>query len=125
MTEDDARFDGVKVIGVDEHISRHSSGAGKYVTVIIDLTEIHDGTGPAGRLNLGPLKAAFKTLLVNSNRNDVPKALAEFISLGRTLTKRTDEVPVYFDRSVPATDPPRRSTVGLSTGTAARSGSGI
>jgi hypothetical protein len=37
----------VRVIGVDEHRWRHTRRGGKYVTVIIYLTPIGDGTGPA------------------------------------------------------------------------------
>jgi hypothetical protein len=43
---DDTRFDNVAVIGVDEHAWRHTRRAEKYVTVIIDLTPVGDGTGP-------------------------------------------------------------------------------
>ncbi len=47
LIEDPARFEGVKVLGVDEHVWRHTRRGDKYVTVIIDLTPIRDGTGPA------------------------------------------------------------------------------
>ena len=46
LIEDPHRFDGVKVSGVDEHVWRHTRGGDKYVTVIIDLTPIRDGTEP-------------------------------------------------------------------------------
>lgn len=36
LIEDTARFDGVTVIGVDEHVWRHTRRGDKYVTVIID-----------------------------------------------------------------------------------------
>jgi hypothetical protein len=49
LIEDPHRFDGVRVIGVDEHCWRHTRRGDKYVTVIIDLTPIRDGTGPARR----------------------------------------------------------------------------
>ncbi len=44
---------------------RHTRKGGKYVTVIIDLTPIRDGTGPARLLDMveGRSKAAFKTWL--------------------------------------------------------------
>jgi hypothetical protein len=48
LISDPARFDGVRVIGVDEHVWRHTPRGDKYVTVIIDLTPVRDGTGPAG-----------------------------------------------------------------------------
>lgn len=38
LIDDPARFDGVMVIGVDEHVWRHTRRGDKYVTVIIDLT---------------------------------------------------------------------------------------
>ena len=41
------RFDGVKVIGVDEHVWRHTRRGDKYVTVVIDLTPVSTGTGPS------------------------------------------------------------------------------
>jgi transposase len=65
LIEDPGRFDGVKVIGVDEHVWRHTRRGEKYVTVIIDLTGIRDGTGPARLLDMvaGRSKQAFKTWL--------------------------------------------------------------
>ena len=65
LIEDPARFDGVAVLGVDEHVWRHTRRGDKYVTVIIDLTPIRDGTGPARLLDMveGRSKAAFKTWL--------------------------------------------------------------
>ena len=64
---DPARFDGVAVIGVDEHVWRHTRRGDRYVTVIIDLTPIRDGTGPARLLDMveGRSKAAFKTWLAD------------------------------------------------------------
>ena len=65
LIDDPDRFDGVAVIGVDEHVWRHTRRGDKYVTVIIDLTGIRDGTGPARLLDLveGRSKQAFKTWL--------------------------------------------------------------
>ncbi len=62
---DPDRFDGVAVIGVDEHVWRHTRAGDKYVTVIIDLTGIRDGTGPARLLDMvgGRSKQAFKAWL--------------------------------------------------------------
>ena len=47
LIDDPARFDGVRVIGVDEHVWRHTRRGDKYVTVIIDLTAVRAGTGRA------------------------------------------------------------------------------
>lgn len=52
LIDDPARFDGARVIGVDEHVWRHTRRGDKYVTVIIDLTPIRDGTGPARLLDM-------------------------------------------------------------------------
>ncbi|MCZ3388295.1 MAG: ISL3 family transposase [Actinomycetia bacterium] len=62
LINDPERFDGVTVIGVDEHVWRHTRRGDKYVTVIIDLTSIRDGTGPARLLDMvqGRSKQAFK-----------------------------------------------------------------
>jgi transposase len=65
LINDEHRFDGVHVIGVDEHVWRHTRRGDKYVTVIIDLTGIRDGAGPARLLDIveGRSKQAFKTWL--------------------------------------------------------------
>ena len=65
LINDPARFDGVQVIGVDEHCWRHTGGGSHYVTVIIDLTPIRDGTGPSRLLDMVPgrSKKVFKTWL--------------------------------------------------------------
>ena len=59
------RFEGVRAIGVDEHVWRHTRRGDEYVTVIIDLTGVRDQTGPARLLDMieGRSKAAFKTWL--------------------------------------------------------------
>lgn len=59
------RLDGVQVLGVDEHVWRHTRRGDKYVTVIIDLTPIREGTGPARLLDMveGRSKQAFKQWL--------------------------------------------------------------
>ncbi|MCY0906746.1 ISL3 family transposase, partial [Arthrobacter sp. H14-L1] len=65
LIDDRHRFDAVKVIGVDEHVWRHTRRGDKYVTVIIDLTPIHDGTGPSRLLDMveGRSKQVFATWL--------------------------------------------------------------
>jgi transposase len=67
VAADTTRLDGVRVIGVDEHRwahTRHSDGDG-FVTVIVDLTPVLDGTGRARLLDLVPGRssAALKTWL--------------------------------------------------------------
>jgi transposase len=65
LINDPSRFDGVKGIGIDEHVWRHTRKGDKYVTVIIDLTAIRDGTGPSRLLDMveGRSKQVFKTWL--------------------------------------------------------------
>ena len=54
LISDPARFDGVAVIGVDEHVWRHTRLGDRYVTVVIDLTPVRDRTGPARLLDMVP-----------------------------------------------------------------------
>ena len=67
LIADPARFDGVTVIGVDEHVWRHTRRGDKYVTVIIDLTPVRDGTGPCRLLDMieGRSKHAFQHWLAD------------------------------------------------------------
>jgi transposase len=65
LINDPTRLNGVRVLGVDEHCWRHTRRGDKFVTVIIDLTPVRDGTGPARLLDMveGRSKAVFKTWL--------------------------------------------------------------
>ena len=65
LISDPARFENVSVVGVDEHVWRHTRRGDKYVTVIIDLTPIRSGSGPARLLDMveGRSKQAFKQWL--------------------------------------------------------------
>lgn len=67
LIADAARFEGVAVIGVDEHVWRHTRRGDKYVTVIIDLTPVRDKTGPARLLDMveGRSKKAFADWLAD------------------------------------------------------------
>jgi transposase len=61
LITDPGRFDGVRVLGVDENVWRHTRRGDKFVTVIIDLTGVREGTGPARLLDMveGRSKPAF------------------------------------------------------------------
>ena len=65
LLDDPARFDGVTVIGVDEHVWRHTRYGDKYVTVIIDLTPVREKRGPARLLDMmsGRSKQVFSRWL--------------------------------------------------------------
>ena len=51
------------VIGVDEHVWRHTPYGTKFVTVVWDLTPIRDRSGPSWLLDMvqGRSKQVFKT----------------------------------------------------------------
>jgi len=96
LIEDPTRFDGVRVIGVDEHVWRHTRKGDKYVTVIIDLTAVRDGTGPARLLDMveGRSKQAFKTWLAEqpqSWRDGVQVVAMDGFTGFKTAT--SDELP--------------------------------
>jgi len=67
LIDDAHRFDGVTTVGFDEHVWRHTRRGDKYVTVIIDLTPIRNGTGPARLLDMlqGRSKQAVKQWLAD------------------------------------------------------------
>ena len=67
LINDPTRFDGVRVIGVDEHVWRHTPYGDKYVTVILDLTPIRERSGPCRLLDMVPgrSKQVFKTWLAS------------------------------------------------------------
>jgi len=76
LIDDPTRFDGVAVIGVDEHVWRHTGLGDGYVTVIIDLTPARDGVGPSRLLDMipgrsGPAFQAWLTARPQSWRDGV------------------------------------------------------
>ncbi len=96
LIDDPKRFDGVQVIGVDEHVWRHTRKGDKYVTVVIDLTPVRDDTGPARLLDMveGRSKQAFKTWL--AARPQEWRANVEVVAMdGFTgfKTATTEELP--------------------------------
>ena len=67
LINDPARCEGVRVIGVDEHVWRHTPHQDRYVTGILDLTPIRDRRGPSRLLDMipGRSKQVFKTWLAS------------------------------------------------------------
>ena len=67
LINDPTRFDGVRVIGVDEHVWRHTPYGDKYVNVILDVTPVRDRRGPSRLLDMVPgrSKRVFKTWLAS------------------------------------------------------------
>jgi transposase len=70
LIADSARLEGVRVVGVDEHVWRHTRKGDKYVTVVIDLTPVRDETGPSRLLAMleGRSKKAFKDWLADRDQ---------------------------------------------------------
>ena len=96
LIDDPARLDGVKVVGVDEHAWRHTRRGDKYVTVIIDLTPVRDGTGPSRLLDVveGRSKKAFKDWLAERDqswRDGIEVVAMDGFSGFKTAT--TEELP--------------------------------
>jgi transposase len=81
LINDEHRLDAVRIIGVDEHVWRHTRRGDKYVTVIIDLTPVHDRKGPARLLDMveGRSKQAFKQWL--GERPDTWKKNIEVVAM--------------------------------------------
>ncbi|AZZ40961.1 ISL3 family transposase [Acidipropionibacterium jensenii] len=96
LIDEEHRFEGVKVVGVDEHVWRHTRRGDRYVTVIIDLTPVRDGTGPARLLDMveGRSKSVFKQWL--SERDQAWRDRVEVVAMdGFTgfKTATTEELP--------------------------------
>nr|WP_255622838.1 ISL3 family transposase [Tessaracoccus sp. OS52] len=96
LINDPDRFNGVRVVGVDEHVWRHTRRGDKYVTVVIDLTPVREGTGPARLLDMVPgrSKQAFKQWL--ADRDDAWRRAVEVVAMdGFTgfKTAASEEVP--------------------------------
>ena len=104
LIADPHRFDGVRVIGVDERCWRHTRHGPRFVTVVIDLTPVRAGTGPGRLLDMveGRSKQVFKTWL--AGRPAVWRDRVEVVSMdGFTGFKAAsaEELP----DAVPVLDP--------------------
>ena len=71
----------MRVIGVDEHVWRHTPYGDKYVTVILDLTPIRERSGPCRLLDMVPgrSKQVFKTWL--ASRPDTWRERIEIVAM--------------------------------------------
>ena len=84
------------MIGVDEHAWRHTRQGDRYVTVIIDLTPIRNGTGPSRLLDMveGRSKPVFSTWLAERDqawRDSVEVVAMDGFTGFKTAT--TEELP--------------------------------
>ena len=70
LLDDPHRFDGVEVLGVDEHVWRRTKRDDRYVTVVIDLIPVRDRSGPARLLDVAPgrSKKVLKTWLAQCDQ---------------------------------------------------------
>lgn len=104
LIADPARFEGVGVLGVDEHVWRHTRRGDKYVTVIIDLTPIRNGTGPARLLDMveGRSKSAFAAWL--AARDQVWRDRIEVVAMDGFTGFKTAALEV-MPETVPVMDP--------------------
>ena len=105
LIADPHRFDGVKVIGVDEHVWRHTRRGDKYVTVIIDLTPVRGRTGPARLLDMveGRSKQVFKTWL--SERDETWRTAVEVVAMDGFTGFKTAAVEELKDDVTVVMDP--------------------
>lgn len=58
---DPSHLAGVRILGVDEHVWKHTRRPGEpssMVTVLVDLTPLVDGAGPAGLIDMRPGRSA-------------------------------------------------------------------
>jgi transposase len=104
LIDNPRRLDGVSVVGVDEHVWRHTRHGDTYVTVVIDLTPVVSGTGPSRLLDMveGRSKKAFAQWL--ADRDSSWREGVEVVAMdGFTgfKTAVTEELP----DAVPVMDP--------------------
>lgn len=100
LINDPARFNAVKVLGVDEHVWRHTRSGDKYVTVIVDLTDVRGQKGTARLLYMvsGRSKAVFKTWL--AERDEQWKKGIEVVAMDGVTGFKTaadEELPAAIE----------------------------
>lgn len=97
VADDPHRLDGVRAIGVDEHRWAHRRGpGGGFVTMIVDLTPIRDGTGPSRLIDIVPGRSAQVLTTWLSARTPEFRAQVEVVSMdgfGGYKTAATDQLP--------------------------------
>jgi transposase len=106
VANDTGRLDGVRVIGVDEHRWSHVRRRGDdgYVTVIVDVTPVLDGTGRARLLDLVPGRSAAALKSWLSTQTATFRDQVEVVAMdgfGGYKTAAADELP----EATPVMDP--------------------
>lgn len=104
LIDDPTRLDRVTMIGVDEHVWRHTRFGDRYATVIIDLTPARNKTAPARLLDMveGRSKAVFKQWLAARPAEGTAARLGDMSSgvPGRAVWKDV-AVPKPYPERVP------------------------
>ena len=98
VANDTGRLDGVRVIGVDEHRWSHvrRPDTDGYVTVIIDLTPVLDGTGRARLLDLVPGRSAAALTSWLSEQSQAFRDQVQVVAMdgfGGYKSAATDQLP--------------------------------
>ena len=106
VANDTTRLDGVRVIGVDEHRWSHTRRPGEdgYVTVIIDLTPVLEGTGRARLLDLVPGRSAAALKRWLADQSQAFRDRVEVVAMdgfGGYKTAATEQLP----EATPVMDP--------------------
>jgi transposase len=106
VAADTTRLDGVRVIGVDEHRWSHvrRRDQGGYVTVIVDLTPVLEGTGRARLLDLVPGRSAAALTSWLSTQSAAFRDRVEVVAMdgfGGYKTAATEVLP----EATPVMDP--------------------
>lgn len=73
--DDSHHLDGVRILGVDEHVWKHTrrpTEPSNLVTILVDLTPLIDGRGPARLLDIRPDEA--RRCCVRGCRNATPSS---------------------------------------------------
>jgi transposase len=116
LIADPARFDNVTVLGVDEHAWRHTRRGDRYVTVIIDLTPIRNGTGPSRLLDMveGRSKSVFGTWLAERDQawrdNVEVVAMDGFTGFKTATAEELPDATAVMDPSMSSASPGTRWT---------------
>jgi transposase len=97
VAADMRRLDGVRVIGVDEHRWSHTGGHGEgFVTVIIDLTPVLEGTGRARLLDMVAGRSAHALTSWLSAQTPEFRGQVEVVAMdgfGGYKTAATEQLP--------------------------------
>jgi transposase len=109
VAADTTRLDGVRVIGVDEHRWSHTRGHGEgFVTVIIDLTPVLEGTGCARLLDMVPGRSAAALTSWLCAQTTQFRDQVEVVAMdgfGGYKTAATEQLPQSHPPARPAADP--------------------